>query len=354
MEAQVNSQRTERTFRGGHDPLDEPEVNAAPRAVLGLSLDDFKNLMRNHFRLLRKRTTVVEKGATMIAALDGACEPARRVLDALTLTLDRARRFAAPFYFDLGEPREVPPPSGLPCDIIDQNWTAYYPCYGAIAEDGHTRVALFSTLTWVNAFAYMLTSRSQIMAQLVRRVRGDKGSSANEVRQLARGLSARHEKRIAAQLRIHGFKAGHSVAELNGTQLACGEIDVVGARVRKGMTEIVVVEAKDLDFPLQKPGALDRAIETLQGGGRQLDKRVDWIKGNWQVLVRALGVKPSDSAVLTPLLVTRRYMPPGVVPGFTVIPYNMLRSVLARLADGNLAPNDGLEALPRMSLISGS
>ncbi len=356
-EVQVNTQRIERLFRANRRPslaLHEPELGAAQRAVLGFSIDDVKNLMRNNFRLLRKLTRVIDQDGIMIAAVDVAGERARPILEALTLTLERVRRFAVPFYFDLGVPREDIPPAGIPDDVINVNWTAYYPCYGAVAADGHTRVVLFSTIMWVNAFGYMFSARSQMMNQLVQRVRGDAGSSADEVKKLARERSARFEQSIAAQLRDHGFKAKASLTELKGAPLPCHEIDAIGARVHKGVTEIVVIEAKDLDFPLQKPGSLDRAIETLQRGGRQLEIRTEWVKDSWRELVGALGVKASGSAVLTPLLVTRRYMPPGVVPPFTVVPYNMLRPAFARLVEGNFAPSEGLAALPRISLTSES
>lgn len=354
LETQTNSRRVERLFRSIHDPLDEPELCAAQEAVLGFSMRDWIPLMARNFARLGEKTILINQGGVITVQLDGAGEPARSILDAMTLTLDRVRRFATPFYFDIGLPRDEPIPIGLPHDVIGQNWTAYYPCYSAISENGHARVAVFSKHVLVNALSYMVASRSQLMAQLVRHVGNDASPMADDVRRHARALSARLEQRIAEQLRRAGFKAESSVVKLSGVQLSCGEIDVLGVRARKSMTEIVVVEAKDLDFPLQKLGALDRASETLLRGAEQLEKRITWIKEHWRDVVQALGVKPSSSAAVTPLLVTRRYMLPDTIATTPVVPYNMLPSLLQRLATGNFAPKDGLAALPRISLTPGS
>jgi hypothetical protein len=188
IETQANSRETERLFRALHDPLDEPELYEAQQAVLGFSARLCARMMVRDFARVRKRSTVIDEGATMIVHLDGADESDRSILNASTLTLDRVQRFESPFYFDLGTSRDEPLPTQLPHDVIGQNWTAYYPCYSAIAADGRSPTVLFSVRALVNALAYLSASRSQMMARLIVRVDGEKSARADGVRRCAQAL----------------------------------------------------------------------------------------------------------------------------------------------------------------------
>jgi hypothetical protein len=143
-----------------------------------------------------------------------------------------------------------------------------------------------------------------------------------------------------------------NVTEVFGAKLPCSEIDVVGARVRKQITEIIVVEAKDIDMPLHKPGRFALDLAALQHGGEQLDRKGGWVRQEWMSVLRMLGLQPTDRVVMTPLLVTRRYMAPNMVPGCAVVPLNMVKHVLSRLAHTKLGAKNGLGPLPRLILRS--
>ncbi|WP_291714703.1 hypothetical protein, partial [Bradyrhizobium sp.] len=67
---------------------------------------------------------------------------------------------------------------------------------------------------------------------------------------------------------------------------------------------------------------------------------------NWQALLEMLGVKPMARVLITPLLVTRRYLAPHLVPDCVVVPLPMLKLVLCRLSHDKLEARDGLSALP--------
>jgi hypothetical protein len=104
-------------------------------------------------------------------------------------------------------------------------------------------------------------------------------------------------------------------------------------------------------MPLHKPNSFSIALGDLRRSAeQQLIPQTDWVRNAWRSLLELLGVKPTDRVVVSPLLVTRRYMAPNLIPGCTVIPLNMLEPVLARVARGNLEPKDGLGPLPRIVL----
>ncbi|MBV9982318.1 hypothetical protein, partial [Bradyrhizobium sp.] len=92
-------------------------------------------------------------------------------------------------------------------------------------------------------------------------------------------VSARLEQRAAKQLEAAKFETRVSLDRFRNKKIL--EIDVIGARVRKRVTEILVIEAKDIDMPLHKPGSLDDALRTLQRGADQLKQRTAWVLENW-------------------------------------------------------------------------
>lgn len=105
-------------------------------------------------------------------------------------------------------------------------------------------------------------------------------------------------------------------------------------------------------MPLHKPGSLANAKKTLQDGAKQLFKRSNWVAENWADILNLLGLESTKRIVMTPLLVTRRYVAPDLISDCTVVPLRMLEVVLSRIAHGKLQPRDGLAALPRIVLRS--
>jgi hypothetical protein len=190
-------------------------------------------------------------------------------------------------------------------------------------------------------------SRSLMVDLLIRRIDGIDTPEAAAVRRYR--LSERFEQRIEDRLKAAKFATRAQLSDIPGA--AFGPIDVVGARVRKKVTEIVVIEAKDFDMPLQKPGVFRQTLAELQKAvDRQLVPQTEWVKREWRQLLQLLGVEATKRVVMTPLLVTRRYVGPNLIRGGNVVPLRMLETVLSRLAHEKLEARDGLGPLPRIVL----
>jgi hypothetical protein len=196
---------------------------------------------------------------------------------------------------------------------------------------------------------YILASRSFMAAELEKRARSIDTPAARSIRNYQQRVSARLEQRIEGILRSSGFSTRANLKEFPG--LAAGEIDVVGARRRKKITEIVLIEAKDFDMPIQKPGSFENAVADLtRAADRQLLPLVEFMKKEWRSLLHELGVAATNHVVLCPLLVTRRYMAPNVVPNCTTVSLNALERVLSRFSHGKREPKDGMGSIPRVVL----
>jgi hypothetical protein len=343
-----NDLRVQRKFPLEYEVLDESELYAMQKAVLGFSNQDFMELGRGNFANLRKLTTVQASGPILVAKLDGANEPAATLLGALLLTRRRVQTFRFPYYFDLGTPRTGSPPGALPAETYAINWTAYYPCY-EVDIDGIGRSALLTKMTFVNSMTYTLASRSLMAAELEKRAGSIDTPEAKSIKNYQQRVSARLEQRIEGTLRGSGFSTKANLKEFPG--LPKGEIDVLGARTRKKITEIVLIEAKDFDMPIQKPGSFEKAVADLtKAVQKQLLPLTEFVKKEWRSLLQELGVKPAKRVVLCPLLVTRRYMAPNVVPDCTVVGLNALECVLSRFSHRNLEAKDGIGPIPRIVL----
>ena len=351
METQENSHVVEAKFRNKHLVLEEPEFYALQHAVLGYSARDYIELMASNFAELRKLTNVQQDSPIVAAELQGLPEATRVVLEAFTLTLQRVFRFKFPNYFDLGEKRERPLPTELPIEAIAFNWTSYYPFFEARRPDG-AQVILFTKHAWVNALGYMLVSRSAVASELVKRAKSLTLPDVAAIRQYRELVAGRLEQRIADLLSEAKFETRVNLKGFQDKDIP--EIDVIGARTRRGITEIIVIEAKDIDMPLHKAGNLELSLQTLKRGAEQLNGRTIWVCQNWAGVLQMLNVKPSRRVVLTPLLVTRRYLAPNLIPNCAVVPLPMLELVLIRLSHHKLEAKDGLGPLPRTVLCATS
>ena len=347
VEIQENSFAVERTFPRPQDVFDESALYEMQNAVLGFSVEDYIALTRDRFSNLRNLTTIHQRGPVYAAKLDAAADTkAAKLLDLVTLNQRRMQEFRFPYYFDLGTRKMGVHASPPAIETFALNWTAYYPAYEAHVDDLGL-ASLFTIYTFRNAFAYMSASRSLMAAELEKRAKRTNTPEAIAVRGFQQKVAARLEERIETVLRGEGFSTKANVRDVFGG--VDREIDVVGARNSRGVTEIVLIEAKDFDMPLHKPESLKIAVEDLsRAGERQLSPLTDWIKKEWRSLLQGLGVEPRNRVVLSPLLITRRYLAPYLVPGVTVVPLRMLECVLSRIDHRNLQPKDGLGTLPRM------
>jgi hypothetical protein len=345
IEIQENSFAVERTFRRPQDVFDESVLYEMQNAVLGFSVEDYIALTRDRFSNLRKLTTVQHRGPVFAAKLHATDAKAARLLDLVTLNQQRIQEFRFPYHFDLGTRKMGVHASPPAIETFALNWTAYYPAYEAHVDDLGL-ASLFTIYTFRNAFAYMSASRSLMAAELEKRAKRTNTPEATAVRGFQQKVAACLEERIEAVLRGQGFSTKANVKDVFGG--ADREIDVVGARNSRGVTEIVLIEAKDFDMPFHKPESLKIAVGDLsRAAERQLNPLTDWIKKEWRSLLESLAVEPRKRVVLSPLLITRRYLAPYLVPGVTVVPLRMLECVLTRINHRNLQPKDGLGMLPR-------
>jgi hypothetical protein len=346
LETQENSLAVEQQFRRPEDVFDDAELYAMQKGVLDFSMEDYLSLTRDRFAKLRTLATVRERGPIVAAKLDGGDARTKRLLDFVTLNKRRIEDFRFPYYFDLGTPKTGINASPPFIEKYALNWTSYYPAYAAHVDDLGP-ASLFTIYTFRNAFAYMSASRSLMASELEKRATRSNSPEAIAVRGFHDKVAARFEERIEDVLRRQGFQTKANVEVLIGA--VAREIDVVGAKNCGKTTEIVLIEAKDFDMPLHKGDSLRIAVKDLgRAVEHQLIPLTTWARKEWRSVLQMLGVAPQKRVVLSPLLVTRRYMAPNVVPNGTVVPLRMLECVLARINHKNLKPKDGLGTLPRM------
>jgi len=87
LETQENSHQVEERFRNTDSALDEPELYAIQKAVLGFSIPECSALIGANFRQIRALTEVQDFGPIVAARLDALPSSAQTVLGAFTLTL---------------------------------------------------------------------------------------------------------------------------------------------------------------------------------------------------------------------------------------------------------------------------
>lgn len=344
QEQQLNLYKAEARFKQAADPLDEPEYYAAQEALLGFSTRDLIKLWAGRFDQLKTLTQVVERGGISFIVLDGLPPPFSAMLEAMMLTPERVRRFGAAFYFDLGPERD-PQQDALTVDVDAclQNWTAYYPLYAAVAVNGRTRLAITSARAVQGALVNMYTVRSNMLAQLIEASKRDEFAAARAaVRKLAAQSWARIEAGLAETARAQGWAALSGLQTIGGKALPCGEVDVLLARRAGDALTFMLVEAKDVDLPFWKPGSMDRLTKTVARAARQIEQKREWLAANWRAAGDHLGLAPGRRAVITAMVVTRRYVIAGLVPGCSVVPQAAFSECLAHIARGETGPRDGL------------
>lgn len=344
QEMQLNLNRVEARFKGSGDPLAKPDYYEAQHSLLGYSTMDIMRLWAGHFAQLKTLTQVIERSGTYFIVTDGLAEPLDRMFDSLTLTLDRLRTFSAPFYFDLGPMRRHKADDvDAYVDVCCQNWTAYYPLYAAVAANERTNLAITSPRALQGALMNIYSVRSHMLTRLVDASKREEFTAVRAtVRQLAKQSWARIEAALAKAAQTQGWAADHSIQTVGGADISCGEIDVLLVRRVDDTSVFVLVEAKDIDFPVWKPGFMDRLTQTISRAAHQIESKAEWLTGNWRKASEHLGIEPGARAAITSMVVTRRYVSPGLVEGCAVVPEDAFPDCLARISNGDVAPANGL------------
>lgn len=315
----------------------------AQMRILGFSAADALALMAEDMKGMARLGRIGRQGQIRAVPTDGLPEQVQAMLDRMTLTLARTQRFATPYHFDLGPTGPAAQDGLVPPRAIGMNWTAYYPLYRAAAARDGRPVVLSSPEAITNAFATLEESRSHMVARLIEAGRA-RGCHA-EVAGIGRMLSAMLERAAAEAAEAAGFGARAGVAALAGRPLPCGEIDALAAQTKDGLTRIVVIEAKDVDLPLYKPGVFRQTVATIRHGAAQAQRKAAWVAGHWRDVAALLGVEPAQRAEVAPLLVTRRYVPPGLAAECPPVQLGALPEVLARLAQGRHEAFGGMAPL---------
>ena len=188
------------------------------KAVLGFSADECVSLSKNNWHILKELSTGRDIGTLYVADVDNAREPARTILEKLTLNLRRVQHFEYPFYFDLAPMRGTDAPLELPIKTIAMNWTSYYPCYEAQANVSE-RVALCSAALWSVAMANLQESHSSLASELQKRLKKVATPEAKTLRGYQQKVANQFEQRIGDCLSAAGFTTKTGVTDIAGVKL---------------------------------------------------------------------------------------------------------------------------------------
>ena len=241
------------------DPLLRPDLDAifdeALTAARGYSWQELMTLMQDIItgvkRYLKPNTPVT----IMWPMQDRLDEKQRRILDDLTLTPERVRRFSEPFYFDYGDESTTGANDAeTSLRLAVHAWSTYYPAF-TVRRKGHTHYLLPFQLTDIavtniKAFKSRLLTRFFEQARATARLTPSpdarkKERALNGVRRRVNRLA---ESRVAAALTRDGWTALPSqvIADPDdGTRTE--EVDLLAARRIGGRVVILVGEVKDFD-----------------------------------------------------------------------------------------------------------
>jgi hypothetical protein len=320
------------------------DTTEAQRLVLGFDVVELRELFEDRFTLLR-RLGAVDEGADGIIIINSSSLETRQrlLLDAVTLTFDRAQRFVAPFYFDLGtERRTAANDSDVLAQSLRANWTNYYPLY-QLTDNTGVRVVATTASPAIFFFGHFVSFKALLLQRLAACARHD----ARDKKIMARvnKLTNRVHQQLEAYVREDGLALQWFVSSrlkrFQGRDLECGEIDVVLAKQTHGQTIVVLAEAKDIDLTLLKGGALPNLERKLQEAFDQLERKREWLRQHWNAGLREVVAQPlpDGHAQLVPIVVTAWYMPPFLFDRFPGVPIAGFRFWLQQLEEGGLELN---------------
>ncbi len=326
------------------DQLFTKETMEAQRLVLGFDSTDLLQLSIGGFETLRSLGALQDLHQLVWAIDVGRLEASqKRLLDALTFTRARIHRFAAPFYFDLGIPRQGEAEElAVLVDTLGGSWWAnYYPLYELVDEKGKSWL-----VTTKMPFLIFLGNLGSFKNRLFQRIIEHAGGAAlasdalRQMRQLEKRVSRRLEDVATNAARAQGWITQVRLKKWRGERLQCGDIDLLAAKRVGEDLQVVLAEVKDFDITLvSRRGALQALERKIGETFDQLGKKVEWVRAAWAEGLREL-VAPQENqrdANLLPIVITARYMPPFMFDRFLGIPVDGLGIFLDQLAAGALS-----------------
>jgi hypothetical protein len=328
------------------DLLFTQETLTAERLILGYDSTEILELAEHGFGSLRDQGALHDLAAGRLWVIDpdrlDECQ--RRLLHAITLNLDRVRRFATPFYFDLGATRASSSDDDLAAvgAVLTANWANYYPIY-EVSDHSQKRWLLTSKMPLLLCLGNMATFRNRLFGRTIEAVdHADRGTKA-AIRRLQEQHKTRLENVARDVCRARGWDTLVRLKNgLRGQALPCGEIDLLLAR-RVGEANVLVLlaEVKDFDVNVVSSGRIIEGLrEKLGLAFRQLDIRAEWARREWKAWLRPHLLRQQDlpyAAYLLPLVITADYMPPFMFDRYVGVPVAGLSMFLAGLEEGNLS-----------------
>ena len=289
----------------------DPQFVEAQKAVFGQSFDDlyaFIDPIRPNSGLAAN-----QDGDFIIIDLE-RCSPACiRTVDAFTLTADRLQQFAAPYFFDLGQPAS---PSRLGDTIVAESgdilWLAYYPFLSAVSvRRPPTRLALTAMPLLLQVFSTAETSKAFLLHRMQEEAIRTGGAALVSTAGFARSTHSDFEKSVGEQFQAAGMVVQVGLNTVDGRPLACGEIDVLAAATHTSDPRplVIVSEAKNVDLPLQKDFGYEHLAATMQRAQKQVAKKSDWVAAAWPRIADLVGLGAASKPIIIGMIVTRRPVP---------------------------------------------
>lgn len=273
-------------------------------------------------------------------------EKQRKILDDLTLTPERVRRFSEPFYFDYGDESTTGANDAeASLRLAIHAWSSYYPAF-TVRRNGRVHYLLPFQLTDiavtnVKAFKSRLLTRFFEQARAVAKLTASPDARKQErtLNAVRRRVNRLAEARVAAALTRDGWTALPSqVVADPGDASSTEEIDLLAARRIGGRVVMLVGEVKDFDTGVHRVTAQRNFAERMEGVIEQLRRKSDFVKGFWpQILERLNHTADGTPVDLLAILVQTEPLPLAWCGGCAVVFESELPDLATRLADVDLA-----------------
>ena len=328
--------------------LPRPDLDAlfdeALTAARGYSWQQLMALMENMITSVKRYLPPDAPVTVMWPMQERLNELERRILDDLTLTTERVRRFSEPFYFDYGDES----PAGdaeTSVRLAVHAWSSYYPAF-TVRRKGRVHYLLSLQLTDI-ALTNIQAFKSRLLERFFEQARATaRLAPSPEARRTARALNAIRqrvnrlaESRVAAALERDGWTVLPSqVIADPGDATRTEEIDLLAARRIDGRLVMLVGEVKDFDTGVHRVTAARNFAIRIEGVVEQLQRKSAFVTGFWQRILERLKDTDDGSPVdLLAVLIQTEPLPLAWCNGCAVVFEHELSALTARLANVDLA-----------------
>jgi hypothetical protein len=289
----------------------EPEFVEAQKLVFGQSFDDLYAFIDPR----RPDSDLVGKQEGDLITIDlERCSPACvRTIDTFTLTADRLRQFAAPYFFDLGRPASpARSENAIVAEAGDILWLAYYPYLSALsALRPPTRVAFSAMPLLVQVFSTAEESKAFLLHRMQEEATRTGGAALVSTARFARSTHSGFETSVGEQFQAAGMAVQVGLGNVDGHPLACGEIDVLAGATHTSDSRplVIVTEAKNVDLALHKDLGYEHLATTMQRARKQVALKSAWVAEAWPKIAGLVGLRASSKPIIIGMIVTRRPVP---------------------------------------------